>query len=150
MRRILLALCLSLNLVGAMAQENKRPRFNPEAFRANLEAYITEKAELSDAEAEKFFPIYHKMKAKQRDVMQKVQHLKRNHPSPDASEKEYTAIIYKIADLNEEVAEIEEEYYKKLCKVVSPKKVFRAILADDSFHREMLQKFNRHKKNEKR
>ena len=150
MKRILLTLSLSLVMIGTMAQDNKRPRFNPEEFKARLESYITQKAELSSTEAEKFFPIYHEMKAKQREVMKKVQDLKRKHPAQDTSEKKYTEIIYKIAELDEDVAEIEEEYYKKLCKAISPQKVYRAILADDSFHREMVQRFNGHHKEKER
>ena len=129
--------------ITAMAQEQKRPRFNPEEFKAKMEAYISQKACLSQAESEKVFPIFHEMKQKQRELMQKEHKLKRNTNESNTSDKEYQNILEKIAELHEQAADIEEDYYKKMCKAISPKKVFCIIQADDAFHREMLQRFNK-------
>ncbi len=142
MKRLFLFLSLSLLLTGAMAQKNDHQRFNPEEFRAKLEKHITKEAKLTPAEVEKFFPIYREMKSKQREKAMQAQALKRKHPASDATDKDYSNVVTKIAALDIEVAKIEEEYYKKLCKVVSPKKVYAAILADDDFNRRMVQHFN--------
>ncbi len=141
-KRILSLACLLLPLVVAMAQ-NKGPqqRFNPDEFRARLESHIKKEAKLTDAEADKFFPIFREMKNKQREKAMQAQKLKRNHPDGSATDKDYSAVIGKIAELDAQVAQIEAEYYKKLCKVVSPKKVYAAILADDDFSRRMVQHF---------
>ena len=141
MKRILTSLAIILFLsLSVHAQDNKRPRFNPEEFKARMEAYIAQKAGLSQSESEKVFPIFHEMKAKQRELLYKENKLKRsigfNEP-----EKAYQNALIKILDLHEETAEIEETYYKKMCKVISPKKVYAIMYADGSFHREMLQKF---------
>ncbi len=137
----LLLLTLVLAFTGAMAQNQGPQRFNPDEFRARLEEHITREAKLSKAEADKFFPIYREMKDKQRKVAMQAMELKRKHPASDATDKDYLNVVNKIASLDAQVASIEAEYYKKLCKVVSPKKVYAAILADDDFSRRMVQHF---------
>ena len=79
MKRILTSLAIILLLsLTVQAQDNKRPRFNPEEFKARMEAYIAQKAGLSQSESEKVFPIFHEMKAKQRELLYKENKLKRS------------------------------------------------------------------------
>ncbi|MBP5514915.1 MAG: hypothetical protein J6Y04_09105 [Bacteroidaceae bacterium] len=143
MKRILTSLVLILFLsLSVQAQDNRQPRFNPNEFKVMMERYIAQKAGLSQSESEKVFPIFHEMKAKQRDLMYKENKLKRsiglNEP-----EKTYQNALIKILDMHEEAADIEETYYKKMCKVIPAKKVYAIMYADGAFHREMLQRFTR-------
>lgn len=121
-----------------------RPRFNPTEFRAKLERHITAKASLTESEAQKFFPIYFEMKDKQLDIMKQINKLKYCKPGCNATEKDFSNAIQKAKELNVKQAELEETYYKRLCKAVSPKKVYEAMLAEDEFHRNMLKNFNSH------
>lgn len=137
---IIIVLTLLL-AVPAIAQENKRPRFNPEEFNMRMKAFIAQKACLTPEESEKVFPIYLKMKEKQRELKHKEIKLKKQNPS---SEKECLNTLDQITDLHEQFADIEEDYYKKMCKVIPARKVYNIILAEDAFHREMLQHANPH------
>ena len=123
------------------AQDNKHPRFNPEEFKAKLEAFITHKAGLTAEESAKVFPIYHEMKDKQRELRQKEFKLKKSLPQSD-NDKDYQDILDKVAQLHIEAAKIEESYNKKMYKAIPAKKVYAITLAEDAFHREMLKKFN--------
>lgn len=125
-----------------MAQENKRPRFNQEEFKAQLEAYITQKAELTQTEAEKAFPLFMEMKAKQFELMKKIQKLRHQEKEQLGSESDYQEALTKMGELNIENAKIEANYYKKISKAVSAQKAYRIKKADDAFHREVLQRFN--------
>ena len=69
--------------------------------------------------------------------------MKRNTSEANTSDKKYQEALMQIADLHEKAADLEEDYYEKMCKAISPKKVFAIIQADDAFHREMLQRFSR-------
>ncbi len=141
MKRAIL-FCLSLALLLTTAAAQRPGRFSPEEFRAKQESYITKAAKLTKAEADKFFPIYREMKDKQRQYASQAQALKRNHPASGATDKDYSATVSKIAELEAEAARIQVEYYKKLCKAVSAKKVYAAILADDDFNRRLMQHFD--------
>ncbi len=143
MKRILTTfICLVAVVLGAAAQQ----RFNPDDFRNKLERHIIKEARLSRQEADSFFPIYTEMKEKQRKLSQQAQELKRNRPAPNATDKDYSTTVQRIADLEVQCAKVQQEYYKKLCKVISPQKVYAAILADDDFHRRMVQQMGQEHK----
>lgn len=129
-----------------MAQEKKQPRFNPEEFKAKMEAYITEKAELSKEEAEKVLPIFSEMKSKQYELTKQERKLRRQGEKEFTSDKDFEEALDKMAELKENAADLEEDYYKKMCKAISARKVYAIKLADDAFHREMLQRSNGHQR----
>jgi len=145
MKKIILTLLLllapcSLSLVLAQAQQ--RGKFNPEEFKAKLESYVTEVAGFTQAEAQAFFPVYFEMKSKQRKLQRNIFWLKKNAPAEGASDRDFARVIQKTKDLGVEMAQLEVTYYKKMCSAVSPHKVYLAMLAEDKFHREMLEGFD--------
>ncbi len=147
MKRLTTIIAMFLLLTAtAVAQDQKRQRFNPEEFRVKMEAYIAQKANLTEAEASKVFPIFHEMKDQQRKLMLKEMGLKNKKADSD---KDCQTALNEIAALHVETAKLEGTYYKKMYRVVSPKKVYNIILADDAFHREMLQHFNNRHRNDK-
>jgi GTP cyclohydrolase FolE2 len=140
---IILQFCASLSI---MAQHEKW-KFNPEEFRAKMEEFITKKAEFTNTEAQTFFPIFFKMKEEQRNLQKEIFTLKRIPKDSCPSEKEYANKIQRICELNVKMAEIQESYYKKLSKAVPAQKVYKALLAEDIYHRMMLRQFNQRKRN---
>lgn len=124
----------------ALAQQG-RGKFNPQEFKAKLESYVTKEAGFTQNEAQAFYPIYFEMKGKQRGLQRKIFHLKQNASTANTSDNDYAATIQKIKDLGVETAKLEVTYYKKLCQVVSPQKVYKAMCAEDKFHRQMLEDF---------
>lgn len=135
-------------LTGTLAQP-PRGRFNPKEFRAHLEEYVSKEAGLTASEGKAFFPLFHEMKEKQRKIQDEIFRLKRNSPACNANDKEFANAIQKIKNLEVEKAETEEEYYKKMCKAISARKVFLAMQAEDKFHRRMINNFNRQWKKKK-
>ena len=138
----IIAMALVLVLPALAQQENRRPRFNPEEFNARMEAYIAQKAELTQTESDKVFPLFREMKAKQFEVMKKAQKLKFQREDQLKSDDDYQKALTQMGDLNIEAAKIEANYYKKMAKAVSAKKAYHVKMADDAFHREMLQRAN--------
>lgn len=116
-------------------QGNQQRKFDPQEFTKRMEGYIAMKAELSHEEADKFFPIYREFKQKQRELTFKQQRLQREKP---ANDKEYDNVICQIAELSVQIAKLEQTYYPKLCKVISAKKMYNVLQAENDFHRDML------------
>ena len=148
MRRIILTFSLLLVGIALTAQQPQRGKFNPQEFKAKLENYITQEACLTTSEAQAFFPIYFEMKGKQRQLQRSIYRIKNNAPADNANEKDFSIAIQKIKDLGVEMAQLEVNYYKKLCNVVSPRKVYAAMQAEDRFHRKMLEGFGHGKPRE--
>ena len=149
-KKYLLLIVMMLMSIGMQALEpcsNDGPRFDPNQYRKMLEEHITCKAGLTPSEAQAFFPIFHEMKGKQRDMNRKIMEIKMSCRKAEKTDKEYANSIEEIKELNANIAKIEATYYKKLCKAVSAKKVFLAMQAEDFFHRDMLMKFNQRRGN---
>ncbi len=149
LKRATCTLLMALTVLTGVYAQPKDEKFNPEEFRAHLEAFVSKKAGLTGNEAKAFFPLFHKMKETQRQKQEEIFRLKRNAPACNASDKEFLATIQKIKRLEVEKAELEEQYYKKMCKAISPRKVFQAMQAEDKFHRRMLHDFRQTDRNKK-
>ncbi len=147
-RHILTAVLLCIATIGAMAHDNQnkqKARFNPEQFHRELVDFISKRAELTQDEAQRFFKLYDEMKDKQRKLQKEINRLKYRN-CKNLTDKEAQQRIMKILDLEEDMADIKEDYYKKMLKALPAAKFHRAILAEDAFHRQMLRKFQSQQK----
>lgn len=130
MKRILITMMLLAMVIMAGAQEKKK--FSPEKFQADMEEYITEKANLTQQEAAKIFPLLREMQDKQRAIYKKVHKMAKNKPADDA---ECTSVIEEYDKMNIELKQIEKCYHKKMMQQVSASKVYEVIKAEFYFHR---------------
>lgn len=144
---ILLMFALILGTFNSIQAQNNKERFSPCEFIKRMESFIVREACLSPQEAEAFFPLFHEMHNKQRGINWKIQELKNRTLATNASDKEYANVIKEISKLKIESAELEDTYYRKLCKAVSAKKVHLALKAEDDYHRKMLMRFGRNQSN---
>lgn len=136
MNRFILLSIFIFMLCNTNAQQ-KKDSSSPERFRAELEQYITRKACLSPKEASRFFPVYTEMLNKQRAVHEKIKNLKRIKPSTEAECKRN---IQQRDKLDIEMKEIQKTYHEKFMRVLSAKKVYDVIKAEDRFHRQAFKR----------
>ena len=141
MKKTLIIFSLLIFSITLMAQPQQRGKFNPEEYKAKLESYVTGEAGFTQSEAQAFYPIFFEMKGKQRGIQRKIFQLKQNAATANKSDNDYSSTIQKIKDLGVESAQLEVSYYKKMCQAVSPQKVYKAMCAEDKFHRQMLENF---------
>jgi hypothetical protein len=133
MKKTMLILTFMLLAMTITAQDF--PKFSPEKFDADMEAFVTKEAGLTQQEATKFFPLFREMHQKQRAVYGKMRNMGMQKPA----DEEGCAKAIKEADrLNLELRQIELTYHKKMLQVVSASKVFDAIKAESRFHRRMM------------
>lgn len=150
---IIIALCL-LAFIPVIAQGPAKPqKFDHELFRQKLELFIIENAKLSPEDAQKFFPLFHEMKIKQMKIGKKIRKLKRDPLSMkddddddddddnDDEEDDWAKTVIKIEKLKVKQAQVGETYIKRLCKTIPGEKVFKALAAEDAYHRQMLKNF---------
>jgi len=147
---LLLITLLTLSTSLCAQQQQQQGKFNPQEFRAKLEAYISDKAGFTAADAQAFFPIFHEMKDKQHQLQGQIFQIKKDRPGNDAQDKDFANKVMQINKLKVEMAQLEESYYKKLCKLLPSPKVYKAMLAEDMFHRDMLRNFNQQQTNRQR
>lgn len=129
MRRYLVTMMMALVLT-ASAQE--RRKFSPEKFQADMEAFITQQANLTPQEAAKVFPLMREMQEKQRAIYGKVHKMMKNKPDDEAG---CVNMIEEYDKANIELKKIERNYHQKMMKEVPASKVYDMIRAEYRFHR---------------
>lgn len=141
MNRILLLFLVLMASVG-IANADPDTHFDPNKYKTALQQHIIRQAKLTPQEAASFFPIYDEMRAKQREVFQKLSTYRHNKPE---TEKECLRAIHEH-DKNEiEMKRIQQIYHNKLLKVVSATKLFEAIKAEEQFNRRTFRNMSKKK-----
>ena len=131
-KSIVLFVCL---LVATVMKAQPNQKFSPEKFQANLEAYITKEAKLTDEEAKRFFPLYREMHQKQRGIYARMQKVGVGKP---ADEKKCAAAIQERDKLDIELRQLAQSYHKKMLQVIPASKLYDVINAENGFHRQMM------------
>ncbi len=138
MKRFILIIIAALTFTGASA-ETQNQKFSKDEYKKNLKEFIVKEAELTQEESDKFFPIYNEMKKKQHELFKQMRTLSKECPK---TEKECEEAIRKHDELDLEFKKVQQSYNTKMMKAIPASKLFKAIRAEDKFHRKALNKFN--------
>lgn len=132
-----------LLLIPAMAQDEEELTKEPKAqekIRAARIAYITEKLNLTSAEAEKFWPIYNEFDQKRKELKIQTKDFRRN-PDPNKSKEDNEkAVIAQQHQLRQKELDLEKDYSNRLLNVVSAKKVMALSRTERDFRNLLLKR----------
>ena len=132
---LLIISCISISI---QAQDRKKSGFTKEEFRARQEAYLMQKAEITQEEAAKFFPVYFELQDRKKAVNDKAWEQARKGKDPKTSDAEYEQIIEGIVKARIEADKLDLEYLHRFKKILSPKKIYKLQRAEIRFHRDIL------------
>jgi len=142
---LLSAITLSIFSFSLRAQNRK---MNVEDFEKRKQAYVKEKAALTDEEAQRYFPLNSELNQKKfelnRQHRQKLEKARKNNQK--ISDEEYRQIIENDVELKVKEAELEKEYSDKFDKVLSPEKLFKAQQAEKTFIQQEVARFREQEK----
>ena len=138
MKRILLSFFFLAGIVATYAQPGNRGGFDPKAFQANMEQFITKEAALTPQEAEAFFPVFREMQKKQRVLFEEQRRLRLIKPVGDNACKD---AVLKIDENELQMKELQQQYHKRFFKILPASKVFDVIKAEERFHRQAFRQF---------
>lgn len=138
-KQLLLIVLMFVGFLSSVSAQKGPHNFSPQKFREDMENFIMINTGMTALDAKNFFPLYHEMHDKQRKINKEIMRLKKLKNTANLTDKDYKEYVARIMELKVEFAEIERDYYKKMCKVVSPRKVHAVLNAEDRFHRRMLQ-----------
>ena len=151
-KNILLLLFL---LIGNLVTQAQTRKGDSEKIRAFKVAFLTEKLDLTEKEAEKFWPLYNvydkKMMQLYRDERRSIKkRIMADGGLDNLSESESKQIIEKINAVSKEQYETKNEFYSKLTKILPYKKILRLEVAEYEFHRKLIRKLKGEKKVDKK
>jgi len=142
---LLSAITLSIFSFSLRAQDRK---MDIEDFEKRKQAYVKEKAALTDEEAQRYFPLNSELNRKKfelnRQYRQKLEKARKNNQK--MSDEEYRQIIENAVELKMKEAELEKEYSAKFDKVLSPEKLFKAQQAEKTFIQQEVARFRQQEK----
>lgn len=148
MKRIVVMLivcCSCMFRVWAVDGCNQN-RMGQQEFRAKQQAFITEKAQLTEAEAENFFPVYFELQDRKKQLNDEIWKLYKKGRGEDISESQYEEILVGISDIRLEISRLEKTYLEKFKKVLSSKKIYMVQHAELKFHRYLVKGMQRSEK----
>ena len=139
MKRLFLTLITIAFLLLTASSQSRDKRLSKEHYQAQLAQFIIQEAQFTAKEAADFRVIFKEMQNKQRktfEAMKDIWH------KPGRGEKECAEAIRQKDKMDIELKNLQQQYHNKLLKVIPASKVFKAIIAEDKFHRQMLRKWS--------
>ena len=134
--RYFITLVACLCCISIFAQ--KKSQTSEIEFRAKQQAYMSQKAGLSQEESDRFFPLYFEFQDKKKEINKEAWEIAKQGKKPGTTEEEYETIIDTFFDNQETIAKLEKEYIKKYKEFLSNKKIYMVYWAERKFSRNML------------
>ena len=147
MKKVISVLCVLMVLsMGAIAQGPQGPRRGGdngwrERVRAEKVAFLTEEIDLTESEAQVFWPIYNEIQKSQRDGFEAVKNAydaMAKGVEEKKSSKEMEKLVKAYIDAKEKNEGIETKYLNKLLKVLPAEKVARYYVAEEKFRHQQI------------
>lgn len=135
---VLWIMCLGLVPVTLSAAGGNDQHLTEQEFRAKQQAFITEKAGLTEGEAQKFFPLYFKLQDEKKQLNDKAWRLMRQGRKEKLTEEGYEKILEGVYEARIASDELEKAYFEKFRKILSCKKIYDVQQAEMRFHRAWL------------
>lgn len=145
---ILIAFVYSINTMFVYSQNSEKSFMNLQEFEKNKQAYIIKEAQLTEKEANLFFPLNSELQKKKLELHRKHQvDMEQMKNSENVSDEEYKIMLDGNIDLKMKEAELDKEYSEKFNEFMPPQKLFKAQQAERFFLQEELRKFRESKNN---
>ncbi len=137
---LLLVLCTTTAFYGQRKE-------NHEKIKSLKVAFITEKLDLSSAEAQTFWPIYNDYQEKRAALRKKERTEVKSKVKEvnQLSENEAVALLEKHINLKNEKEALHKAFIKSVNKKISAKKTLLLLRAEEEFKRQLIKQY-RHKK----
>ena len=134
-----LMIILFLATLGMNAQDRKF-----EKIKAHKTAFITEKVNLTSAQAEKFWPIYNKHEqeviALRKTQLEGFKTL-RNKNVDDLSEAKAKAMLLKHGQVKAQLTKKMVQLISLLEGVITPQQTIKLLMAEEGFKKRLLKRF---------
>ena len=140
MKQLITIICILLTL--SVSAQDRRPnpsgQFSPAEYAKQQREFFTKNAQLTQEEADAFFPIYNELQQKKREINRQIRMTMRQEGGAQISEEQSLKAIDAKADANIRIAELEKEYLKKFKEVLPASKILKVQNAEEHFNSQML------------
>lgn len=117
---------------------NRSGQFSAAEYWNQQKAFFTEKAGLTQQEADAFFPVYNELQQKKRELNRETRRFMREAAAQGASEEQSLKAIEAQAETNIKIAELEKEYLNKFKEILPASKILKVQNAEEQFNSQIL------------
>lgn len=137
MKKVVLFIIYILLNFNALAQNGVKIKERMEAQRA---AFITQRLNLTPEEAQQFWPVYNQLTEK----VQQVRNAEKDEKKPldEMTDAEAEKMITTSFDKETRELELKKEYFQKLKKIISIKKIAKLYRVEREFKGELVKRLN--------
>jgi Spy/CpxP family protein refolding chaperone len=139
---IIAFLFVSLTVFGQQRNEN-RGKVNQDKIKAIKVGLITDELNLTESQAEKFWPVYNSYSDKRKEILQQIR--KRNKDTEEVSDKEILQNQDEILKLKQKELDLEKDYRDDFLKVITAKQYNDLQLVEKKFNQMLLNKLKERK-----
>lgn len=128
----------------ATYHHNRGQRFSPAEYWKKQKEFFTKRANLTEEEAAKFFPLYNELQQKK----MQINHQSRQNAvreQQQMSEADCLKTIDALADAQIRIAQLEKEYLEKFKKVLPASKILKIQMAEDQFNSELIKEMQQNR-----
>ena len=138
MKKLIILLIIVCGFTPALrAVGSPNQHLSPKEFRAKQQAFITEKAGLTQEEAAKFFPVYFELQDRKKQLNDEAWKLLRSGKDEKTTDTQYGEILEGVYDARIASDRLDKTYFEKFKKILC-KKIYLVQRAEMRFHRELL------------
>lgn len=125
-------------------QQNNRPnnnrgnRFSPSEYWKKQRDFFTSRANLTDDEASKFFPLYNELQQKKMQINHQTRQQAMKPHGTQLTEEEATKFIDALAEAEIRIANLEKEYLQRFKEILPATKILKIQMAEDQFNSELI------------
>lgn len=136
-KTFIIALIASICTFG-FSQDNRREKI--ESLKI---AFITENLNLSQTQAQKFWPLYNSFQEKQDNLYRQLKAYRKKPDIDQLSETEAKTLIEEFTQLENSLYQLRQAYMSDLLKVMPAKKVLKLKKTEDDFRRKMFEEYKK-------
>ena len=137
MKKILLILVFTIFSLNAIAQGGRG-----EKLKALKIAFITERLDLTENEAQGFWPIFNAFEEERRMLLY-TEKEKLRQINNDLTDEEAEKLLNDLLKFEEEKVKLKNDFYRDLLKAIPAKKILLLQKTEEDFKRQMLEQFKR-------
>jgi Spy/CpxP family protein refolding chaperone len=130
--------------ITAFAQEEREERRGGKIDAMRV-AFITERLDLTPAEAEKFWPVFNAFHNKEKEIRKSKFKTVRKIENANLTEKEAALALSEIEKSEIELHENRKTFIAKLKQIIPALKIIKLKKAEDDFNRQLLKRYRNNK-----
>ena len=136
MKRLTILFILLLAFLGVYAQ-NKKAMEQIESARIAL---ITERLELTPAQAEKFWPLYREYNEQRRLLRQEFRDTRQGVDMQNLTDEQSKELVQKAMDMKQRQLNLEKKYSERMTSVISAQQMLRLRNAEKDFQQMLIRR----------